>query len=73
MTVYELIIEECLKEGIHINESDIEHILWAETGYPCFWPDGTKTPEENLRMQVSEWAKKQPKHHVDSPDGKEIK
>ena len=58
-TIGEVVKEECLKAGVTLKEEDVEYVLWEHTGYPSFWPDPNKTPEENLRMQVREWAEKQ--------------
>jgi hypothetical protein len=37
------------------SDEELEHIIWEHTGYPEFWPDGSKTPEENFRMQLQEF------------------
>ena len=61
MTLADVVKEECLKVGVTVKDDDLEYIIWEQTGYPCFWPDGTKTPEENFRTQVREWAETQVK------------
>lgn len=53
MTVLELIREEAAKAGVECDDKLAEHILWSQTGYPAFWPDPEKTPEQNLRDQLS--------------------
>lgn len=60
-TIQDLVKEECRKVGVTITDEALEHVIWEETGYPCFWPDPDKTPEENMRTQVREWAEKQTK------------
>lgn len=35
--------------------AEIEHVIWSKTGYPCFWPDASKSPEENFRAQLAEY------------------
>lgn len=59
MTLGDVVKEEAAKHGVVLSDDLLEHVLWEKTGYPCFWPDATKTPEENLRMQVGEWAREQ--------------
>ena len=38
----------------------LNHVLWEYTGYPQFWniPEDGKTPEECLRKQLSEFARR---------------
>jgi len=72
-TVGEVVREECLKAGVTLKDADVEYVLWEKTGYPCFWPDSTKTPEENLRMQVKEWAKSQGKQAKKTKKAKKTK
>jgi len=67
-TVGDVVKDECLKAGVTIQDDQVEHVLWTGTGYPCFWPDAAKTPEENLRMQVREWAEK----HASKPELKSM-
>ena len=38
--------------GPEFSDDDLDYILWQETGFPCYWPDRTKTPEENCRVQL---------------------
>ena len=54
-TVLDVMREEAAKCGKTVDKKDAEWILWEQTGYPCFWPDREKTPEENLRMQLHEF------------------
>jgi hypothetical protein len=56
LTIAEVVREECVKYDIDVTDKDIEYIVWSQTGYPCFWRDPDKTPEENFRMQLREWA-----------------
>ena len=45
----------CLKlaqEITGLNEKDAETAIWELTGFPGFWPDDSKTPEENFRAQL---------------------
>jgi len=39
------------------SDGDIESIVWAETGFPCFWniPEDGNTPEECFRKQLGEF------------------
>ena len=37
------------------NDEYADFILWSKTGYPAFWPDKGKSPEENLRVQLAEF------------------
>ena len=55
MTVLELVHQVARAAGVAITAAHAEHIIWAETGYPCFWPNRDKSPEENFRMQVREY------------------
>ncbi len=55
MTVGDVVREEVGKCGLAISDADVEHVLWEFTGWPCFWLDATKTPEENLRAQLHEY------------------
>jgi len=57
-TIAQIVREECHAYGVTLDDEDIEYVLWEETGYPCFWPDATKSPEENLRHQIREWAER---------------
>jgi hypothetical protein len=34
----------------------LDAIIWGETGFPHFWPDGNLTPEQNFRLQLAEAA-----------------
>jgi hypothetical protein len=43
-----------------VTEEELDAIIWGETGYPYFWPDETKTPEENFRMQLRHAAGLEP-------------
>ena len=38
----------------NISDEDMEHIIWSETGFPCFWkiPEDGNTPEECFRKQL---------------------
>jgi hypothetical protein len=36
-------------------DDQLEYIIWEHTGFPEFWPDSSKTPEDNLRMQLQEY------------------
>lgn len=54
-TVLEVIHEEAAKAGRSVADGEAEYVLWEFTGYPCFWPDAAKTPEENLRAQLAEY------------------
>jgi hypothetical protein len=58
VTALELVKEEAEKFGLVLSDREADHVAWSETGFPCFWPDATKTPEENMRQQVREWAEK---------------
>lgn len=58
MTIAEMVRKEVAKFGVQLSDDQLEHVLWEETGYPCFWPDATKSPAENLRTQVREWAQR---------------
>lgn len=55
MIIGDVVREEATKAGKTVLDDDIEFIVWEFTGYPCFWPDSTKTPEENFRAQLSEY------------------
>jgi hypothetical protein len=61
MTVYEVVLEEAAKFNLKPAEDEIEDIVWSHTGYPSFWPDQSKTPEENFRMQLQEYFSKNKK------------
>lgn len=37
------------------SDGECESILWERTGFPCFWPDGDKTPEDNCREQLAQF------------------
>ena len=39
-----------------VSDDELNAIIWGHTGYPCFWPDDTKTPEEHFRTQLAEAA-----------------
>ncbi len=58
LTARELMDEECAKVGVELTDEEVEHVLWAHTGYPCFWStsETNPTPEACLRAQVREWA-----------------
>ena len=56
MTLIEVVREECAKFGFCPEDDQVEYIIWEKTGYPDFWPDKAKTPEENFRQQIREWA-----------------
>lgn len=58
MRVDEVVLEEAAKFNIKPSENDIENIVWSHTGYPCFWPDREKTPEENFRKQLQDYFSK---------------
>ena len=58
LTIAQIVREECAAYDITLKDEDIEYVLWEETGYPCFWPDVTKSPKENLRHQIREWAER---------------
>ena len=55
MTPIEIVQEEGKKLGFNVSETDADYILWEETGFPSYWPDRTITPEENLRVQATEF------------------
>lgn len=59
MTVADVVREVAAEFGRTLTDDQLEYVLWEETGYPCFWPDSTKTPEENLRAQVREFFQKE--------------
>lgn len=54
-TVLSVVREEAAKFGREVTDDHAEYVLWEFTGYPCFWPDAAKTPEENLRAQLAEY------------------
>ena len=54
-TILDVVMLEARRVGVTVTEDYAEHIIWSETGYPCFWPDRSKTPEENFRIQVREY------------------
>ena len=61
-TLYDAVIEEGAKFDIKpADDSEIENIIWSHTGYPCFWPNKDKTPEENFRAQLQEYFEKRAK------------
>lgn len=35
-----------------LSDAQVEHIIWAQTGYPGFWPRRHKTPLQNFQKQV---------------------
>ena len=41
-----------------VSEEELNTIIWGQTGFPEFWPDSSKTPEENFRLQLAEAAGK---------------
>ena len=43
------------------DDGELEHIIWGRTGFPSFWPDDERTPEENFRAQLQAH-----KDHVDA-------
>ena len=55
-TALEVVKEEAAKYGLNLDDKEADYVAREHTGYPSFWPDGTKTPEENMRQQVREWA-----------------
>ena len=56
VTALEVVQQEGRKIlGEEISDKDADWILWEHTGFPCFWPDRTASPEENLRRQVREF------------------
>lgn len=36
-------------------DTDLDCVLWEYTGFPCYWPDCTKSPEENCRIQLRDF------------------
>lgn len=58
-TIFDAIRQEAAKFKILVADGDLEHVLWAHTGYPCFWSisEENPTPEACLRSQVREWAR----------------
>lgn len=57
MKVYDIVREELRAAGIlEVGDDTIEYLIWEKTGYPHFWPDSTKTPEENFRNQIRHWC-----------------
>jgi hypothetical protein len=34
------------------SDRELDYIIWEKTGFPYFWPDGSRTVEENLRTQL---------------------
>lgn len=63
-TVKEAVLEEAKKFGITPKDEDIEFIVWEKTGYPSFWPDQSKTPEENFRQQLRDYFSSLKKDHL---------
>lgn len=61
MTPYDAVLEEAAKVGVSVKEDEIENIIWSHTGFPCFWPDKEKTPEENFRAQLKEFFEERKK------------
>lgn len=57
LTWIELAREEL---GPGYSDAVLDAILWEETGFPCYWPDRDKTPEENCRQQLREFAATHP-------------
>ncbi len=55
MTAGDLVVQMAAAAGIRVDADDVEHIIWSETGFPCFWPDRSVTPEENFRRQLREY------------------
>ncbi len=45
---------ELAQEITGLNKKDSETAIWELTGFPGFWPDSSKTPEENFRAQLQE-------------------
>ena len=54
--VEQLVLEECAKLGLKLHPDNVEFVIWEKTGWPCFWPNSKLGPEDNLRLQVAEWA-----------------
>lgn len=55
-TIGDVVREEGAKFGFaNIPAGEVEAIVWEETGYPFFWPDDKKTPEESFRGQLREF------------------
>lgn len=54
-TIGDVVRSEAVASGRVVADDQIEHIVWEFTGYPCFWPDSAKTPEENFRAQLREY------------------
>ena len=69
MTGSEVVREESEKWELSrpISDEMIEYILFEKTGFPCFWPDPRKTPEENLRIQVREFFEQSGKKRKEQP------
>ncbi|TXH11813.1 MAG: hypothetical protein E6R04_00955 [Spirochaetes bacterium] len=62
MTPYDVVLEEAAKVGVRgLEEDEIENIIWSHTGFPCFWPNKEKTPEENFRTQLKEFFEERKK------------
>lgn len=57
-TLQDVVREEAAKYKVTLTDEQVEHVIWEETGYPCFWPNPSSTPEDNFRTQIREWAKK---------------
>ena len=59
MNGVEIVRDEVFKHGADLNEDSVRHLLWNETGWPCFWDIGKDgdTPEECLRNQVRKFLK----------------
>lgn len=55
MTVGDVVREVAAGLGFSPGPDEVKYVLWEHTGFPCFWPDSTSTPEENLRAQVREF------------------
>lgn len=57
LTWIELAREEL---GSGYSDADLDAILWEHTGFPHFWPDRDKTPQENCRQQLREFMAAHP-------------
>lgn len=56
MKLDEIVRRAAARVGIAgLTAGDIEHVIWSETGYPCFWPRPEKSPQENFLAQVDEF------------------
>lgn len=41
-----------------MSDDDLDRLIWAETGFPSFWPDETISVEANFRAQLAAYKAK---------------